>query len=286
MKVMWRREGKRLALIVIASCIMAANLKSFVQAGGLFPGGFNGLTLLLQQVGQQFLHISLPFSVVNLILNAVPAVVSFRFIGKRFTVYSCLMIILTSTLTDIFPAYAITYDILLICIFGGIIQGLAISLCLFADATSGGTDFISIFVSERYGVNAWNYIFAGNLGMLIIAGLLFGWDKALYSIIFQFACTQVLNGLYKRYQKQTLWIITEMPEEVYEQIRACTNHDATLFKGTGCYKGQERTMLYSVVSSDERKRVIAKIREVDPNAFINAINSTQVSGRFYLRPKD
>ena len=252
MKIVWKREVKRLILVVLASCIMAGNLKSFVQAGGLFPGGFTGLTLLLQQIGQEFLHISLPFSVINLILNAVPAIVSFRFIGKRFTLYSCLMIVLTSALTDVFPAYPITSDILLICIFGGLIQGLSISICLFADATSGGTDFISIFVSERHGIDAWNYIFAGNMVMLGIAGLLFGWDKALYSIIFQFACTQLLNGLYKRYQKQTLWIITEKPEEVYEQIRACTNHDATLFKGTGCFQGQD-CLLYT--SKKKREKV-------------------------------
>lgn len=93
------------------------------------------------------------------------------------------MIVVSGILTDIVPSFPMTQDILLISIFGGLINALAISLCLFANATSGGTDFIAIFLSEKYGIDSWNYIFAGNVVILGIAGALFGWDKALYSII-------------------------------------------------------------------------------------------------------
>ena len=169
-----KEKCRRLLLIVFASIIMAANIQSFVDAGGLFPGGFNGLTLLIQRSAQQFAGITLPFTAINFALNAVPAVISFKMIGKRFTMYSCLVIVLSSILTDLIPAMPITNDILLICIFGGIFNGLAISLCLLGGATSGGTDFISVAISERLGVDAWNYIFFGNCVMLAVAGLLFG----------------------------------------------------------------------------------------------------------------
>ena len=122
------------------SCVMAMNIKSFVRAGGLFPGGFTGLTLLIQQAADKFFHFSVPYSAVNLLLNLAPIMISFRFIGKKFTLYSCVAIVLTSILTDILPGYPITSDILLICVFGGLINGFAVSLCLFAGATSGGTD--------------------------------------------------------------------------------------------------------------------------------------------------
>ena len=133
-------QAGRLLLIVAASVLMALNIKSFVNAGGLFPGGFNGLTLLIQRSAAQFAGIDLPFSPINLLLNAIPAILSFRLIGKWFTTYSCLMIALTSVLTDLIPPLTLTNDVLLVCIFGGIIQGLAISLCLMGRATSGGTD--------------------------------------------------------------------------------------------------------------------------------------------------
>lgn len=281
-----KKDIVRILLVVLASCLMALNIKSFVRAGGLFPGGFNGLTILIQQIALKFWNVNIPFSAVNLALNLVPIIISFKFIGKKFTVYSCLMIVLTSVLTDLLPGYPITYDLLLICIFGGIVNGCAISLCLSAGATSGGTDFIAIAASERKGIDAWNYVFIGNVVILLIAGWQFGWDKALYSIIFQFASTQILNALYKRYQKQTLLIITDYPDQVYDHIKACTHHDATLFRGTGCYEKQERDMLYSVVSREECKRVVTGIREVDPKAFINMIKTEQVTGRFYRRPND
>lgn len=280
------REARRIILVVAASCIMAMNIKSFIRAGGLIPGGFNGLTLLIQQIVLEFGEIEIPFTPVNLLLNAIPIFISFKFIGKKFTGYSCLMIILSGVLTDILPGYPLTHDPLLVCVFGGIINAFAISLCLFADATSGGTDFIAIFFSEKYGIDTWNYIFIANVIVLLIAGALFGWNEALYSIIFQFTSTQFLHLLYKRYQKHTLFIITEHPDEIYEEIRNITNHDATLFKGIGCYQKRECNMLYSVLGSDEIRQVVSKIREVDEHAFINSMKTDQITGRFYKRPND
>ncbi len=286
MKWVRLREVKRIALIVIAAAIMAFNLNSFVHQGNLIPGGFTGLTILIQEICKKYLNLTVPFSAVNIILNVFPAVLSYRFIGKKFTLYSGLMILLTSLFTDIMPSFNITYDVMLICVFGGVITAFAISICLWNNATSGGTDFISIFVSERYGVDAWNYILMGNAVILTIAGLLFGWEKAMYSIIYQYVNTITVRFLFRKYQKQTLWIITDKPDEVYEQIRIATHHDATLFKGTGLYKNQERDMLYSVVSSDEISQVVSVIKKVDENAFINIVKSNQIQGNFYQRPNE
>lgn len=277
---------KRILMIIIAALIMSVNLKSFVRTGGLIPGGFNGLTRLLQEISLLLWNVEPPFSLINFLLNAVPVVISFKFIGKKFTMYSCLMIVLSGMFTDMIPEFAITSDPLLVAVFGGLFNALAISICLFANATSGGTDFIAIFLSEKLGIDSWNYIFAGNVVILTVAGMLFGWDKALYSIIFQFTSTQVLQSLYKRYQKQTLFIVTDMPDEIYEGIREITNHDATLIKGIGCYKDEERNILYSVVGRDEVRKVLKYVRETDPHAFVNMIRTESLSGRFYQRPND
>ena len=281
-----KEKCRRLLLIIFASIIMAANIQSFVDAGGLFPGGFNGLTLLIQRSAQQFAGITLPFTAINFALNAVPAVISFKMIGKRFTMYSCLVIVLSSILTDLIPAMPITNDILLICIFGGIFNGLAISLCLLGGATSGGTDFISVAISERLGVDAWNYIFFGNCVMLAAAGLLFGWDKALYSIIFQFASTQVVHMLDLRFKRTTLFIISNRAVAIYEEIKDTTNHGATLFRGIGLYNGEERDMIYSVISGDQVKQITRAVHDIDPHAFINILKTDQVAGNFYRKPHD
>ena len=265
---------------------MAVNIKSFVRTGGLYPGGATGLTILIQRVAQLFLNVELPYSVVNLLLNAVPVYIGFRFIGKKFTLYSCLMIVLTSVLTDIVPGYTITYDTLLISIFGGMINGLAISVCLLVNATTGGTDFIAIFLSEKKGVDSFNIILALNVVILAAAGILFGWDKALYSIIFQYASTQVLHTLYKKYQQNTLFVVTNKPQEVSEAIARECNHGATILEGEGSYEHCERHVVYSVVSSAESKHVIHAVKESDPAAFVNVIRTEQLSGRFYQKPTE
>lgn len=280
------RDIKRIFLVTAASVIMAANIKSFVRAGGLIPGGFTGLALLIIEVGKNFFHVSLSFAVINLLLNSVPVFISFRLIGKKFTVYSCIMIVLASILTDMLPVYPITYDILLISIFGGIVNGTAISMCLVADATSGGTDFIAIFLSEKFGIDAWNYILAANAVVLLVAGYLFGWDKALYSIIFQFTSTQMLHVWYKRYKKNTLFIITNSPKEVADIIYRYTGHGATNIAGVGTHENKPRTLVYSVISSEQVKKVISKIRDVDESVFVNVIKTEQLNGNFYKRPND
>lgn len=281
-----KKDARRVALVTLGSALFALNINTFVHTAGLFPGGFSGLTLLLQEIFRRFLGIEIPYTAINLLLNAFPVYISFRFIGKKFTLLSCLSILLTSVLTDLLPGMSITSEPILVCIFGGIMNGCAILLCLLAGGTSGGTDFISIYLSEQHGKDSFNIILMGNVTMLTIAGVLFGWERALYSILFQYASTQLLHMLYKRYQQQTLLIITEQPEEVYRVIKDITHHGATLFKGTGLYEHQERTMIYSVVAADEVKRVVASVRAVDSHAFINSIKTNSLTGRFYRRPND
>lgn len=113
------KEVKRIIICCIASCIIAVNIRTFVRTGGLFPGGANGLTLLIQSIFDRYLHITIPYTAINVLLNAIPVYIGFRFIGKKFTLCSCLVIFLTGFLTDSLPAYTITSDILLISIFGG-----------------------------------------------------------------------------------------------------------------------------------------------------------------------
>ena len=281
-----KKDLKRLLVVCLASVLMALNIKSFVRTGGLYPGGATGLSLLIQRGAQMYLGLALPYTVINVILNAIPIYIGFRFIGKKFTLYSCLCIVLTSVLTDLIPGIAITSDVLLISIFGGIINGSVMSLCLFGNATTGGTDFIAIFLSERKGMDAWNLVLGLNVLILAVAGLLFGWDKALYSIIYQYASTQVLHTLYKKYQQQTLFIVTNHPRAVCDAISQVSHRGATILQGEGSYELEERNMVYSVVSSAESKHVIKAVREVDEHAFINAIKTSQLSGRFYQKPED
>ena len=147
----WKQPLISTGCVLFASLLMSVNIKSFVRAGNLIPGGFTGLSLLLQRTAETFFGISLPYSVINIALNAIPAIIGFRMIGKKFTSYTVLMIVLNSFLVDLIPVTPITYDPLLVSVFGGILNGTAISIALFGKASSGGTDFIAIYFSEKNG---------------------------------------------------------------------------------------------------------------------------------------
>ncbi len=281
-----RKDIKRILFICLASFIMAVNTQTFVRTGDLYPGGVMGLTVLIQAIFSSFFNIKVPFTVINLLLNLLPIYIGFRFIGKKFTLYSCLMIVLNSILTDIIPVHVITYDILLISIFGGMISGFVISLCLMMNATTGGTDFLAIYLSEKKGVDSWNFILGINIIIISLAGVLFGWDKALYSIIYQYASTQVVHTLYTKYQKQTLFIVTNKAQEICKAIYDISGHGATVLEGEGSYEHKERDIVYSVVSREESKAVISAVRKTDEAAFINAIRTEGLTGRFYSRPTE
>ncbi len=280
---------KRFLLVVLGGFLMAINIVTFVQSGDLFPGGFTGITLLLQDVFLRFWGIHLPYSLVVYAFNVVPVWIGLKFIGKKFTLLSVVMILISGLFTDLLTGVEwlhVTSDILLCAVFGGILNAVAVVCCLFAESSSGGTDFIAIFISEKTGRSSWNLIFGFNCIVLFVAGLLVGWDKALYSIIFQFTSSQVTTVLYKKYSKITLLIITDKSDEVYEKIRELTNHGATVFEGRGEYSGKTHKMVYTVVSAAESGNLEKELRATDPDAFINVLESKDILGRFFRRQPD
>ena len=281
-----KKDVVRLAVVLLAAFVMAVNINSFVNAGGLYPGGATGLTIIIQRIAQKYFSVVIPFTPINVILNAVPVYIGFRFIGKRFTLFSMIMVVANGIFVDLLPHFAFTNDELLAAVFGGLLNAVAITMCLNVDATSGGTDFISIFLSQKKGIDAFPYILAGNTVILAIAGYLFGWDKALYSMIFQFVTTTALHTLYRTYQQKTLFIITDVPDQVCSLIYNTCGHGATLIDGEGSFAHKNKKIVYSIVSASDTRKLIPKIKELDPNSFINSVRTEEITGNFYMRPRD
>ena len=281
-----KRDVVRLVVVLMAAFLMATNIQTFVNTGGLYPGGATGLTIIIQRIFSNYIGINVPYSPINICLNAIPIYIGFRFIGKRFTIFSMIMVLANGFFVDLIPTHVLTHDPLLIAVFGGIINATAITMCLEVDATSGGTDFISIFLSQKKGVDAFPIILAGNVVILTIAGILFGWDKALYSMIFQYVSTQTLHVLYRTYQQKTLFIITDSPDEICKLIYANSGHGATLIDGEGSFEHRDKKIVYSIVSASDTRKLIPMIKEVDPHAFVNSIRTEEVMGNFYMRPRD
>ena len=176
MKFDWKRDLRRLLLVVVASAIIAVNLKMFVRPAEMYPGGMNGLSMLMQTIFSTYLGLQVPFTAFNIIFNSIPVYIGLRFLGRKFTILSIITIILSSVLTDLLPDLGLTQDPLLNCVFGGILYAFGSSLCLRADATNGGTDFIAMYMAQKHDRDAFGTIFIFNAIMLAVAGYLFGWD--------------------------------------------------------------------------------------------------------------
>lgn len=278
------RDAGSFLCILLGSVIIAVNINTFVEQGNLVPGGFNGLSKLIQRVGWSFFQVKIPFTFLNVIFNAVPAVCAFKLVGKKFTLMSCVSLLTVSVLVDQLPVIPITGDILLISVFGGIINGLGTSLILNSNACGGGTDFIAMSLSAKYKVTTFNYMLIFSAVVILISGAIFGMDKALYSIIFQFCSTQVINTFYKKYKKKTLLIITDNPAAVSADLFELTNHSSTILKGFGSYSAQKKYLIYTVLSDRDVKKMKKQIREQYPDTFVNVINSSDVVGNFYIQP--
>ena len=276
----YRWMSLRLIFVTFASVVFAINIKSFVRTGGILPGGATGLTLLIQEIADRFVGIKVPYTPINVAINLVPVYIGFKFIGKKFTSLSCIAIVLTGILADLIPGYVITNDIILISIFGGIINGVAVSLCLLMDATSGGIDFIAIYLYKK-GADGFNVALYVNACILITAGALFGWERALYSIVFQYVSTTVIHVLYRKYQQTTLFIVTQFPDEISALIYDMTNHGSTIIYGRGAHEEEkEKSVVYSVISATQVTKAINAIKIRDPEAFVNVFKSERISGKF------
>ena len=303
MKKSMQLTAARLVVLALASLLIAVNYRTFVKWGGLYPAGANGFSMLLQRVLQRLsdaagLGWTVPFSPINFALNAVPVWIGFRFIGRRFTLYSLYVIFLTGFFTDILPVDALTsfvptHDLMRLktdpfvtSLFGGVCYGFGMALCLRWNATTGGTDFIAIYLSEQKGRETWNIIFAINAVILLAGGFVFGWTGALYSIVYQFVSLQVIHLMYRAYQYQTLLIVTNQPKRICEAIHRLSHHGATVIDAHGSYLGHKTSLVYSVVAADDTSRIYAICKKIDKAAFVNTISTSRVIGRFYLRPRD
>ncbi|MHB8097802.1 MAG: YitT family protein [Erysipelotrichaceae bacterium] len=281
-----KKNIKTTIVIIFSAFLSAITINVFVYSGGFFPGGFSGISVLINRSMIEYTGIDIPYGLLYVLMNIFPTILVYKYVGKRFTTFSILQYGLVSLFTLILPVVKLDYDIILITIFGGIFSGISVVLSLMQNASGGGTDFIAIYASNRYRKPIFNYILYGNMVILSVAGLLFGWEKALYSIIYQYVSTQVIESRYQRYKYSTLHMITNHPEEVSQAIFKNTRHGITKLRAEGMYSKSEKTMLYMVVNAFEVNDVVSAAKEVDPKIFITISKADKIVGNYYLKPME
>lgn len=277
---------KLLIVSILSALIQSIAITSFSVPGNLYPGGFTGISRLASDIAIKFFNINFPYYFIYLALNIIVTLICYKHIGHKFTIYSVIQFSFVTFFTSFFKPLLVLDNEILYAIFGGLINGFGVGLALNFNFSSGGSDFLSVFFSNKFKKSIWNYVFIINAFVLLIAGLLFGWNRALYSIIFQYCSTEIIKILHKRYTYTTLTIITTKPKEVADEIQKNIRHGITEIHAHGHYSDTDNTMLYMVVNSFQYHNVISIVRNVDEHAFINVQNTAEVYGNYYQKPLD
>lgn len=281
-----KKEWKILCVVLLSALIYALNVKIFVEGASLYPGGFSGIAILISRILSTFLNIDIPFGYIYVFINIVVSALVYKSVGKKFMIFSIIHFLATSFFSIAIPPIPITEDLLLIAVFGGIFSGIAISMALRVNASSGGTDFVAIYAANKYRIQTWNYVMYFNAGILVIAGLLFGFDKSLYSIIFQFCSTQIVNTFHKRYKLSQLIIITEKPDEVSSLILANFRHGITKFEAEGVYSHTLKSVLMITCGTFQVNDIIRHAKKADDRIFVTVNHIEKVVGNYYQQPLD
>ena len=286
MKKITKKDIQTFFFIVLSATLYSLNMKTFVNAGNLYPGGFTGISLLITRGLSAFGGIEIPFGILYTVRHIYPTILVYKYVGHRFTIFSVMQYLLVSLLTSFLPAFPVTEDILLIAVFGGMINGLSISIALRHGASSGGTDFIAIYFANKFNIPTWNYVMAFNAMILCIAGYLFGWETALYSIIFQYCSTQVVNLRHDRYKLVTLMVVSEKRQEVSDAVFKTCRHGITIMDGEGAYSHSMKNVMMMTINSYQVQEVVQAVKKADPKVFINIFKTERIVGNYYQKPLD
>ena len=272
-----------LSAVVASAVLQTYVIQAFIRPAGLLSGGFTGIAILLDKIASLYGK-SFSTSLGMLVLNIPVAVLCSRSISVRFTFYSLIQVFLASFLLKVCHFTPIFDDLMLNVIFGGFLYGLSIAVALKGNASTGGTDFIALYVSNKTGRSIWQYVFAGNVVILSLYGLLFGWQYAGYSILFQFISTRTISTFHHRYERVTLQITTKNAEDVIKAYVGQYRHGISCVDAIGGYSHEKMYLLHTVVSSYEVGEVVALMRTQDPHIIVNMMRTENFYGKFYQAP--
>ena len=278
-----KRNLITLASVVASSALMAFSMNIFMGEASLLPAGFMGVAKLVNMFGSK-MGVYIDTSLVLFCINLPVALFSAKKISKRFVFFSLLQVFILSGFTRIIPTMPIFDEPVLNVIFGGCVYGFSIALALRGGASTGGTDFIALYVSHKTGKEIWMEVFVFNCVLLAIFGYSFGWEHAGYSIIFQYISTHMITTFHNRYKLEMMQIFTKNPDVVVEEYLKHFQDGITVLNGTGGYTGEDTAMLMSVTSSYELQEAIEVITTADPDAIINVTKTSQFIGKF-AQPK-
>jgi uncharacterized membrane-anchored protein YitT (DUF2179 family) len=263
----WSGLGEYL-LILLGAFLQALAIRLFLVPAQLVSGGISGLAQIVNY------YTGWPIGVMIFLGNIPLFLLGWRFLGgPRFILRTAFAVVTVSFFTDalvpFLPANGLTNDIVLNTLYGAVMSGIGYGLVYRGRGTSGGTDILARILNHWRGVSlSQSYLMTDAL-VILLAGLSFGWENALYALIVLYASGIAAEAITEGSNvARTAMIVTSRPEVVSRRILDEMERGVTLLTGRGAYTGAERDVLYVVISRSEVVQIKALVHEEDPQAFM------------------
>ena len=272
-------------LMAVGTGLMALGIQWFYDPAGLVTGGFTGIAIIVKLVSAAPDQAGIPLWLTNLVLNIPVFLMAYRIKGKAFVVRTGFSTMLLSVWLYWIPAIDMTQkDPMLASIFGGVISGVGIGCVLLAKSTTGGTDLAAVLMQSRLRHYSVVQIMQVIDGLIVLAGLYaFGLRSGLYAVIAIFTVSKVSDALMEglNYSKAA-FIVTDQYVQTANALMERLSRGVTGFYAKGMYSGNEKCILYCVVSKKEIVGLKEIVAEIDREAFVIVSDARVVLGEGFI----
>lgn len=277
---MLKTETMKIIVVILGALLNAVGLNFFLIPANVYSSGFTGIAMLISRVLEDYTPFFISTGILLLLLNIPVAILGWLKVGKSFTLYSFFSVAATTFFLELVPLYSFSEDILLNAVFGGVIMAIGIGITLKYGASTGGLDIIAMVLSRMKDKPVGTYFFLFNSIIILAAGLLFGWEKALYTLVSLYVSTRVIDAIHTRHEKLTAMVITKKADVLKKAIHSKLVRGITMIPAKGAFTNETKDMLIIVITRYELYDLEKIIKEEDPQAFTNIVQTAGIFGFF------
>jgi uncharacterized membrane-anchored protein YitT (DUF2179 family) len=277
-------------LIVTGAFILAAGFVLFINPYNIVPGGVYGVGIVVHHLVPE-----IPVGTFGLALNIPLIILAIKTLGPRFGIKTVVGMTLTSLFMDVLTMFigeddplGLANEILLSCVFGGVVIGLGLGLIFKAKATSAGSDIIAMIAAKYARLPIGQLLIVVDSVIVLLGLIIFkDWKVPLYSWIVIFVTGRVIDIVLEgiNYDK-SLYIISKEHEKIRLKIINDLNRGGTYIPGRGLYSNVDKPIIFTVVNRRELAMLEDYIHEVDPDAFLTVSNANEILGNGFKSLKD
>ena len=273
--------AKKIFFVFFAAITNAIALNNFLIPARVYGAGLNGVSQLLSSFLFDFSHIEISTGLLIMLFNIPIALLGWYKVGRDFTLFSFLTVALMSIFSMILPIQEVTNDPIMNAIVGGVISGVGVGLSLKYGFSTGGMDIVSMVLAKTTGRSIGTLMFGINFIVISLAGFAYGWEYALYTLLSIYVLTKVVDTIHTSHQKVTAMIVTQHSAEMTTAIKEKLIRGITLLPAKGGFSGADSSVLMVVVTRYELYDLEQAVKETDPFAFVNILQTNRVIGEFW-----